>query len=114
MPTPPPREMSSWGAHGRGVRAGQRVHRHATRPAGPAAGQPHPRGTGRWAQHHGPTGQPPPDPERRREPYELYLRRIDRINDWDLVDLSAHQVIGGYLLDKPRDVLYQLARSPRW
>ena len=54
-------------------------------------------------------------PERRRkELYELYLRRTDRINDWDLVDISAHQVVGGYLLDKPRDVLYQLARSPRW
>jgi DNA alkylation repair enzyme len=54
-------------------------------------------------------------PERRRkELYELYLRRTDRINDWDLVDISAHQVVGGYLLDKPRDVLYRLARSPRW
>jgi hypothetical protein len=54
-------------------------------------------------------------PERRRkELYELYLRRTDRINDWDLVDISAHQVVGGWLLDKPRDVLYELARSPRW
>jgi 3-methyladenine DNA glycosylase AlkD len=54
-------------------------------------------------------------PERRRqELYELYLRRTDRISDWDLVDVSAHHVVGGYLLDKPRDVLYQLARSPRW
>jgi 3-methyladenine DNA glycosylase AlkD len=54
-------------------------------------------------------------PERRRKQlYELYLRRSDRINDWDLVDISAHQVVGGYLLDKPRDVLYQLARSPHW
>jgi DNA alkylation repair enzyme len=45
-------------------------------------------------------------PERRRKQlYELYLRRSDRINDWDLVDLSAHHVVGGWLLDKPRDVL---------
>lgn len=51
---------------------------------------------------------------RRKELYGLYLRRTDKINDWDLVDISAHQVVGGYLLDKPRDVLYQLARSPRW
>jgi hypothetical protein len=51
---------------------------------------------------------------RRKELYELYLRRSDRINDWDLVDISAHQVLGGWLLDKPRDVLYGLARSPRW
>jgi hypothetical protein len=54
-------------------------------------------------------------PERRRqELYQLYLRRSDRINDWDLVDISAHHVVGGWLLDKPRDVLYELARSPRW
>jgi DNA alkylation repair enzyme len=51
---------------------------------------------------------------RRKELYELYLRRTDRINDWDLVDISAHHVVGGWLLDKPRDVLYRLARSPRW
>jgi 3-methyladenine DNA glycosylase AlkD len=49
--------------------------------------------------------------ERRRELYELYLRRTDRIDNWDLVDISAHQVVGGYLADKPRDVLYELARS---
>lgn len=51
---------------------------------------------------------------RKKELYELYLRRTDRINDWDLVDVSAHQVIGGYLLDQPRDVLYELARSEHW
>lgn len=51
-------------------------------------------------------------PDSRREQlYELYLRRTDRINNWDLVDTSCHQVVGGYLLDKPRDVLYELARS---
>ena len=48
---------------------------------------------------------------RRKELYELYLRRIDRINNWDLVDVSCVFVIGSYLLDKPRDILYQLARS---
>jgi 3-methyladenine DNA glycosylase AlkD len=51
-------------------------------------------------------------PERRRkELFELYLRRHDRINNWDLVDLGARYVVGGYLSDKPRDVLYELARS---
>lgn len=49
--------------------------------------------------------------ERLKELYELYLRRHDRVNDWGLVDLGAHQVVGRYLLDKPRDVLYELARS---
>ena len=47
----------------------------------------------------------------RRALYELYLRRIDRINNWDLVDLGAWDVVGRYLLDRPRDVLHELAAS---
>ncbi len=50
--------------------------------------------------------------EQRRELYELYLRRHDRIDTWDLVDRAAPRVVGWYLLDKPRDVLFELARSP--
>jgi len=49
--------------------------------------------------------------ERRKKLFDLYIRRHDRINDWDLVDRSAPYVVGGYLYDKPRDVLYELARS---
>jgi 3-methyladenine DNA glycosylase AlkD len=48
---------------------------------------------------------------RRKELFDLFLRRIDRINNWDLVDLGAPFVVGRYLFDKPRDVLYALARS---
>jgi hypothetical protein len=51
---------------------------------------------------------------RRRELYELYLRRHDRINTWDLVDRAAPHVVGGYLWDKSREPLYQLAVSPHW
>jgi hypothetical protein len=47
----------------------------------------------------------------RKALFELYLRRTDRINNWDLVDLAAPYVVGRYLSDKPRDVLYKLARS---
>ena len=50
-------------------------------------------------------------PERRKELFDLYLRRHDRINNWDLVDRSAPYVVGGYLSDQPREVLYKLARS---
>jgi hypothetical protein len=51
-------------------------------------------------------------PEQRRAAlFDLYLRRHDRINNWDLVDVSAPFVVGGYLFDKQRDVLYELARS---
>ncbi|GAB3270201.1 DNA alkylation repair protein [Sinomonas notoginsengisoli] len=52
-------------------------------------------------------------PEQRRELYELYLRRHDRIDSWDLVDRAAIHVVGGYLADRPRDPLYALARSSR-
>jgi 3-methyladenine DNA glycosylase AlkD len=48
---------------------------------------------------------------RRKELFDLYLRRMERINNWDLVDLGAPYVVGRYLFDKPRDVLYELARS---
>lgn len=50
-------------------------------------------------------------PERRRELFELYLRRHDRINNWDLVDSAAPYVVGGYLEHRPREILYELARS---
>jgi 3-methyladenine DNA glycosylase AlkD len=51
---------------------------------------------------------------RRQELFDLYIRRHDRINDWDLVDRSAPYVVGGYLFDRPRDVLYLLAHSRNW
>lgn len=52
--------------------------------------------------------------ERLKELYDLYIRRHDRIDDWGLVDLGAYQVVGRYLEDKPRDILYELARSDDW
>ena len=48
---------------------------------------------------------------RLKEFYELYMRRHDRINNWDLVDLGCLYMTGSYLLNKPHDVLYKLARS---
>lgn len=43
--------------------------------------------------------------------FELYINRHDSINNWDLVDRSAPYVVGGYLFDKDRIILYQLAKS---
>jgi 3-methyladenine DNA glycosylase AlkD len=51
--------------------------------------------------------------DRRRELFDLYIRRHDRIDTWDLVDRSAIHVVGEYLIDKPRDILDELARSPK-
>jgi 3-methyladenine DNA glycosylase AlkD len=50
-------------------------------------------------------------PARRQELYDLYLRRHDRINAWDLVDLAAYYVVGPHLLERDRKVLYKLAKS---
>jgi len=50
---------------------------------------------------------------RRKELFDLYLRRHDRINTWDLVDRSAIHVVGEYLFEKPRKVLYKLAKSKK-
>lgn len=50
---------------------------------------------------------------RRKELFGLYIRRHDRINTWDLVDRSAIHVVGGYLFEKPRKVLYKLAKSKK-
>ncbi len=47
----------------------------------------------------------------RKALFDLYIRRHDRIDTWDLVDRSAPYVVGGYLADKPRKILYKLARS---
>ncbi len=43
---------------------------------------------------------------------EVYLRNSDRINNWDLVDLSAPQIVGGCLLNQSdRSLLYRLVKS---
>jgi 3-methyladenine DNA glycosylase AlkD len=47
----------------------------------------------------------------RKDLYDLYLRRSESIDSWDLVDLGAVWVVGRYLIDKPRGVLDKLARS---
>lgn len=43
---------------------------------------------------------------------DFYLRHLDGVNNWDLVDSSAPQILGAWLLTKKdRSVLYRLARS---
>ncbi|WP_231687008.1 DNA alkylation repair protein [Bacillus sp. JCM 19034] len=49
--------------------------------------------------------------EQRRALYELYIKKHDRINNWDLVDRSAPSVVGMYLLDKSKKPLYEMAHS---
>lgn len=43
--------------------------------------------------------------------YDLYLKHTRYINNWDLVDLSAPNIVGSYLMDRSRKPLYTLAKS---
>jgi 3-methyladenine DNA glycosylase AlkD len=47
----------------------------------------------------------------KKEIFELYLKNTNNINNWDLIDLSSPNIVGNYLLDKPRAILYRLAKS---
>ena len=42
---------------------------------------------------------------------DFYLSHTDYINNWDLVDLSCYPLLGEWLLDKDRTLLYDLARN---
>lgn len=42
---------------------------------------------------------------------DLYISNSKMINNWDLVDCSAHKIVGVYLEDRPRKILYKLAKS---
>jgi len=51
-------------------------------------------------------------PEKEREEiFNFYLQNTSYINNWDLVDLTAPKIVGEYLLDKDRAILYLLAES---
>ena len=42
---------------------------------------------------------------------DFYLSHTEYINNWDLVDLSCYEILGSWLLDKERSLLYDLARD---
>jgi 3-methyladenine DNA glycosylase AlkD len=48
----------------------------------------------------------------RRAAYQVWGKHSGRINNWDLVDAGAGPVVGGFLLDRPRNDLYRLVESP--
>jgi len=52
-------------------------------------------------------------PDLKAEIYQLYLDHLPYVNNWDLVDSSAHYIMGVYLLDKDRKILYDLAHSAK-
>ncbi|MEK6852702.1 MAG: DNA alkylation repair protein [Nanoarchaeota archaeon] len=50
-------------------------------------------------------------PDERKSIFNFYLENLAYVNNWDLVDLSADKIIGSYLLDKDKMLLYKLAKS---
>ncbi len=51
-------------------------------------------------------------PSQKKAVYDLYLSHTAWINNWDLVDVSAEQIVGAYLKSRSKVPLYRLARSP--
>lgn len=51
------------------------------------------------------------DQKTKKDIVSFYFKNIKSINNWDLVDMSAPGIIGDYLINKPRAILYKLAKS---
>ena len=51
------------------------------------------------------------DEKHRKQIYEFYLKNASRVNNWDLVDLSSHAIVGAYLYGRDASVLKRLAKS---
>lgn len=53
------------------------------------------------------------DPTQQQVIIDFYLAHLDHVNNWDLVDSSAHYLLGRWLLGKDTDLLWQLANSDK-
>lgn len=53
-----------------------------------------------------------PNHQRKEELYQFYMNNLKYVNNWNLVDASAHHIIGAYLFTKEKEPLFDLARSP--
>jgi 3-methyladenine DNA glycosylase AlkD len=51
------------------------------------------------------------DEQLKKKIHNLYIKNIRFVNNWDLVDLSAPKIVGDYLEDKPRHLLYDFTGS---
>ncbi|HCY75471.1 MAG: DNA alkylation repair protein [Ignavibacterium sp.] len=51
------------------------------------------------------------DDKKKKSIFDFYLKNRKGINNWDLVDLSSPKIIGAYLIDKEKDLLYKFAHS---
>ena len=51
------------------------------------------------------------DEKEKKKLFNLYMKNYNNINNWDLVDLTAHKIAGAYLIDKDKKILYDFAKS---
>jgi len=51
------------------------------------------------------------EPGDRKKIFKLYLKNTKYINNWDLVDITAPAIVGNFLTDKDKKILYNLAKS---
>ena len=51
------------------------------------------------------------EPLEQRRIYDFYIKNTKYVNNWDLVDLSSDKIVGGYLIDKPKEILVKFANS---
>ena len=54
------------------------------------------------------------DEKMREKIFKFYIKNLGNVNNWDLVDLSAERIIGEYLFDKERELLFKLAEGNLW
>ncbi|MDR3628370.1 MAG: DNA alkylation repair protein [Ignavibacteriaceae bacterium] len=54
---------------------------------------------------------PKSTPEEKNKIFKFYIKNSKNINNWDLVDLSAPQIVGGYLIDRDKNILNKLSSS---
>jgi len=52
------------------------------------------------------------DEPERKAIVDTYLNNLESVNNWDLVDLSAPNILGAFLFDKDKSILYKMARTP--
>jgi 3-methyladenine DNA glycosylase AlkD len=51
------------------------------------------------------------NPRDRKDIFNLYIKNRDKINNWDLIDISAPHIVGAFLFEKEKDLLYNFAAS---
>ncbi len=51
------------------------------------------------------------DDEGKKQVYEFYMQNLRSVNNWDLVDVTCPNIVGAFLFDKDKSVLYELAKS---